>query len=57
MAVAFYVHAVMRGDPFVPSGGGASYELALVYFCIALLLIALGPGRMSLDRMLFGTRD
>jgi len=56
MAVAFFMHAVMRGDPFV-SAGGSSYELAAVYFCIAVLLIAIGPGRLSLDRTLFGPRD
>jgi putative oxidoreductase len=57
MSVAFYVHAIMRGDPFIASGGGGAYELATVYFCIAVLLIALGPGRLSLDRALFGSRN
>jgi putative oxidoreductase len=56
MAVAFYMHAIVWGDPFVASGGGGAYELSAVYFCIAVLLIAMGPGRLSLDRMLFGTR-
>ena len=56
MAVAFWTHAVLRGDPFVSMTGGPSYELAAVYFCIALLLIAMGPGRLSLDRKLFGSR-
>ncbi len=55
MAVAFYMHAVMSGDPFVAKGG-ASYEFAALYFCVALLLIAIGPGRLSLDRQLFGPR-
>jgi len=55
MAVAFWMHAVMRGDPFV-SIGGPSYELAAVYFCIALLLFTLGPGRFSIDRRFFGAR-
>ena len=57
MAVAFYFHAIMRGDPFVAEGGGSSYELAVVYFCIAFLLIAMGPGRLSLDRAFFGPRS
>jgi len=57
MAVAVWLHAVMRGDPFVASGGGSSFELAALYLCIALLLIALGPGRMSLDRAVFGPRS
>ena len=56
MGVAFWFHAVMRGDPFVASGGGGSYELAAIYFCIALLLLAVGPGRASVDGTLFGRR-
>jgi putative oxidoreductase len=57
MAVAFSFHAFQRGDPFVATGPGSpSYELAAVYFCIALLLLAAGPGRFSLDRTLFGPR-
>lgn len=56
MAVAVSMHAFMRGDPFVASGGGGSYELASVYFCIAVVLIALGPGRVSVDRLIFGSR-
>jgi putative oxidoreductase len=56
MAVAFSFHAVVRGDPFVSMTGGPSFELAAVYFCIALLLLAFGPGRVSLDRRLFGPR-
>ena len=56
MAVAFSFHAFMRGDPFVSMTGGPSFELAVLYFSIALLLIATGPGRFSLDRKLFGPR-
>ena len=56
MAVAVYFHGVLRGDPFV-AAGGASYELAAIYLCIALVLIAVGPGRLSLDRVLFGSRS
>jgi putative oxidoreductase len=56
MSVAFWLHAVLRGDPFVAVGGGGSYELAALYLCIALLLLAVGPGRHSLDRSLFGRR-
>ena len=55
MVVAFAMHAFMRGDPFV-STGGPSYELAAIYFCISLLLMAAGPGRFSLDRKVFGPR-
>jgi putative oxidoreductase len=56
MAVAVWMHAVVRGDPFVPSGPGGSYELASIYFCIAILLLLAGPGRFSLDRVVFGKR-
>jgi len=56
MAVAFSFHAFMRGDPFVSMTGGPSSELAALYFSIALLLMAAGPGRFSLDRKLFGPR-
>ena len=46
-----------KGDPFVaPAPGASSYELALVYLVMAVLLIALGPGRWSLDSSLFGER-
>jgi putative oxidoreductase len=56
MAVAFSTHTFVRGDPFVSMTGGPTSELAAVYFCIALLLLAMGPGRFSLDRKLFGSR-
>ena len=56
MAVAFATHALLRGDPFVSTSGGPASELAAIYFCIALLLLALGPGRLSLDRAFFGKR-
>jgi putative oxidoreductase len=56
MGVAVWMHAVVRGDPFVPSGPGGSYELASIYLCIAVLLLLSGPGRFSLDRVVFGKR-
>lgn len=56
MAVAVYMHAFLRGDPFVAKGGGMAYEPAAVYFCVALVLMAVGPGRFSLDRLIFGVR-
>jgi putative oxidoreductase len=56
MAVAFSFHAFVRGDPFVSMTGGPAFELAALFFCIAVLLIAMGPGRFSVDRRLFGSR-
>jgi putative oxidoreductase len=50
MAVAIYTHAIVRGDPFV--GRGGSYELALVYASIAVLLMMAGPGKYSLDGLI-----
>lgn len=43
MTVAVLTH-LGRGDGFVQG-----YELALVYFSIALLLLLAGPGRFSVD--------
>jgi putative oxidoreductase len=52
MAVALYTHIVKNGDPFV--GGSPNYELAAVFFTISLVMLLGGPGKISLDRMLFG---
>ena len=56
MIVAVCMHAFMKGDPFV-SVGGSSYELAAIYLCISVLLLAAGPGRYSADRQIFGSRS
>ena len=53
MLVAVYLHAIVRGDPFV-STGGASYELAAVYLCLCMVFLATGPGRFSADKKIFG---
>lgn len=55
MTVAAYTHIIVRGDPFVGQGG-VSYELALAYLSVALLLLLAGPGRFSADRFIFGEK-
>jgi len=56
MVVAIGMVHVPKGDPFV-SQGGASWELAAVYLACAILFLLLGPGRVSLDAVLFGKRN
>lgn len=55
MAVAVFFHAFINKDPFV-SMGGPSFEPALGYLGIAILFFAMGPGKFSLDRIVFGER-
>jgi putative oxidoreductase len=54
MAVAAGMVHIAAGDPFVAAGGGRSWELAVVYFACAALFLLAGPGRCSLDAVLFG---
>jgi len=42
-------------DPFV-SPHGPSFESALIYFSIAMVMLLTGPGAISLDALLFGKR-
>ena len=56
MAVATYVHLVMNGDPFVSFTGGGSYDHALLFLAISLMFFVLGPGRFSIDRLVFGKK-
>lgn len=55
MVVAAWTHAVVRGDPFV-SKGGPSYEPAVMYLIITLLIMVFGAGRYSLDAKIFGSK-
>lgn len=56
MLVAVYFHMIVFKDPFVNMTGGSSYEPALVFLGVALVIFCAGPGKFSLDNMLFGSR-
>ena len=56
MIVAASFHIFVAGDPFINPTGGGSWQLAAVYAGVSLLYLALGPGRFSLDRLIFGER-
>ena len=58
MGFAMYLHAIVMKDPFVaPGPGKGSWELAAVFFSIAVLLALAGPGRYSADRFVFGQKQ
>jgi putative oxidoreductase len=52
MIVAIGMVHVPKGDPFVGQGG-PSWELAAVYLACAVLFLLLGPGRFSVDAIVF----
>jgi putative oxidoreductase len=53
MAVALYVLYFKMGVPFVDLKGGMSYELPAMLFVISFFLMIAGPGRFSVDSLLF----
>src|SRR5438067_2446980 len=55
MLVALFVVHLPHHDPFV-AVGGRSFEPALDYLAVAIVLLLVGPGTISLDAELFGGR-
>jgi putative oxidoreductase len=56
MVVALNVLIRTVHAPFVSQTGAIAYEIALVFLAVAALIGLVGPGRFSLDRLLFGRR-
>jgi putative oxidoreductase len=54
MGVAIHLHMIIKGDPFVGKDG--SYELAMIYFVFAVAMILVGPGKYSLDQLIFKSK-
>ena len=54
MAVATYKVGVVGHASFVARPGEPSYEAAAGYLAIAIVLLVVGPGRLSIDSLLFG---
>jgi putative oxidoreductase len=54
MVVALATVHLPMGHPFVGQPGGPSYELPAVYLACAIMFFILGPGKFSLDALVFG---
>lgn len=52
MATAMFAVHIPAGHPFVAKGG-PSYESAFMYFAVAFAFLMVGPGRFSIDALLF----
>lgn len=57
MIVAIGTYHLPAGHPFVNLTGGPSYELAAGYLAAVLALLLAGPGKLSLDALLFDRRS
>lgn len=45
-----------QGDPWIKPGAKGTWELASLYFIMALTILLTGPGRYSLDAIIFGKK-
>lgn len=54
MVVALATVHLRLGHPFVGTSDGPSFELPAVYLVCAIMFLLLGPGKLSLDALLFG---
>jgi putative oxidoreductase len=52
MVVTTIAVKIPRGTPFVARGAGTGYELDLIYLAGALVLVLLGSGPFSVDRLM-----
>lgn len=57
MAVATSMHAFVLSDSFVAAPGKSSFEPALVYLVVALVLMLVGPGKFSADHQIFSKKS
>ena len=56
MTVAVLMVSLAMKAPFVSPNGGMSFELPLVFWGVAILFLAVGPGKFSLDSKVFGKK-
>ncbi|MBC7714529.1 MAG: DoxX family protein [Rhizobacter sp.] len=56
MLVASFTHAMIYKDPFVNLNGGSSFESPMSYLFISIVFFAVGPGKYSLDKLIFGEK-
>jgi len=52
--VAVHMHMMVMKDPFVNLKGGGAHELPLLFLVIGILFMLVGPGRISLDKLVSG---